>query len=114
MELVVELNRAVIVIAGVGVFQFGLDLLQLSQLLVECGADVRATNRYGVSPLSIACMNGSAEIVEMLLEAGADPQTTLPGGETALMTAARTGRIDPLQALLARGADVNGCDMSRW
>jgi hypothetical protein len=34
VEFVVEPDRAVIVIAGVGVFQFGLNLLQLSQLLV--------------------------------------------------------------------------------
>src|SRR6478672_6907233 len=34
VEFVVEPDRPVIVIAGVGIFQFGLDLLQLSQLLV--------------------------------------------------------------------------------
>jgi ankyrin repeat protein len=65
------------------------------------------TNRYGITPLSLACQNGSAAIVESLLGHGADPHTTLRGGETVLMTAARTGKPGPVNALLKRGADVN-------
>ena len=83
------------------------DDTDLAQLLVRAGADVKAVNRYGVAPLTIACINGNGKIVEMLLDAGADPNTKLPGGETALMTAARTGRTGPLTALLSHGADVN-------
>ena len=78
-----------------------------ARALVEAGANVNATNRYGVAPLSLACQNGNTEIVEFLLEHGADPNTTLRGGETALMTAARTGKPGPVKALLKRGADVN-------
>jgi uncharacterized protein len=74
---------------------------------IEAGADIAATNRYGVAPLSLACQNGNTEIVELLLERGADPNTTLPGGETVLMTAARTGRPGPVKALIKRGANVN-------
>ena len=79
----------------------------LTLTLIAAQADVAAVNRYGVSPLSIACMNGNGTIVRALLEAGADPETELPGGETALMTAARTGRLAPVKELLARGANVN-------
>lgn len=79
----------------------------LAQQLIDAGANVATANRYGVRPLSIACLNGNGTIVRGLLEAGADPGTALPGGETALMTAARTGRIGPVEALLARGAEVN-------
>ena len=68
---------------------------------------MKAANRYGVTPLSLACTNGNGAMVELLLKAGADPNTALPGGETALMTAARTGKVDAVKALLARGADVN-------
>jgi ankyrin repeat protein len=75
--------------------------------LLRAGADPKAANRYGVTPLSLACTNGNGAIVKALLEAGADPNSSLPGGETALMTAARTGKVDAIQALLSRGAAVN-------
>jgi len=65
------------------------------------------TNRYGVTPLSLACANGNLAIIELLLAAGADANAPIHGGETPLMTAARTGKIAPVQALLARGAAVN-------
>ncbi len=68
---------------------------------------VNTANRYGVTPLSLACTNGNTAVVEALLAAGADANTPLRGGETPLMTAARTGRVGPVKALLARGADVN-------
>ena len=83
------------------------DDLEKASLLVKSGADVKAVNRYGVTPLSLACTNGNAAMVELLLKAGADANTVLPGGETALMTAARTGKVDAVKTLLAHGANVN-------
>ena len=74
--------------------------------LLRAGARVSAQNRYGIEPLSIACLNGNAVIVDALLEAGADPDSSQPEGETALMTAARSGSLDVVELLIARGADV--------
>ena len=51
------------------------DDLETTKLLVGAGANVKAANRYGVTPLSLACTNGNAAIVELLLESGADPNT---------------------------------------
>ena len=79
----------------------------VARQLIADGADVNAKNRYGVAPLSLACQNGNAELVDLLLNAGADPNTELPGGETALMTAARTGKVAPVKALLAKNAKVD-------
>ena len=61
---------------------------------MRAGANVKAANRYGVTPLYSAAVNGNAAMIELLLKAGADANTALPEGETALMTAARTGNVD--------------------
>jgi len=83
------------------------DDLAAAKVLLRDGANAKAANRYGVTPLSIACTNGSAPMIEVLIKAGADPNTVSPGGETVLMTAARTGRVDAVKTLLAHGADPN-------
>ena len=83
------------------------DDFDTAKVLVLSKANVKAANRYGVTPLSLACRNGREAIVKLLLDAGADPNARLRGDETPLMTAARTGTIGPVRALLARGADVN-------
>ena len=71
------------------------------------GANAKAANRYGVTPISLAAVNGNAAVIELLLKAGADPNTTMEEGETVLMTAARTGKVDAVKALLVHGATAN-------
>lgn len=86
------------------------DDLPMTSLLIEAGANAKASNRYSVTPLSLACKNGNTAIVDMLLKAGADANALLRGGETALMTAARTGKAGPVKSLLTHGAKVNAKD----
>jgi ankyrin repeat protein len=77
-------------------------------MLLRAGANPKAVNRYGASPLSEAVVSGSAAMIQSLLDAGADPKTlTTADGETVLMTAARAGNLDAVRLLLDRGADVN-------
>ena len=38
----------------------------MADRLIKTGADVKAANRYGVTPLYLACVNGSAPIIEKL------------------------------------------------
>lgn len=83
------------------------DDLETAGALIKSGANVKAANRYGVTPLSLACINGNAAMIELLLKAGADANTILPEGETVLMTASRTGKVGAVKSLLAHGADVN-------
>jgi ankyrin repeat protein len=89
------------------------DDLEIADLLVRAGANVKAASRYGVTPLSLACTNGSGPMVQLLLKGGADANAPLPGGETPLMTAARTGSLASVRALLSSGAIVDGKDDRR-
>ncbi len=86
------------------------DDLETVDLLLHAGANPKAQDRYGFTPLYFACSNGSAPIIRKLLEAGADPNAADAQKETALMTAARAGSIDGLKALLQNGASVNAKD----
>ena len=75
-------------------------------MLIGAGASVNAANDYGVTPLSLACVNGNPAMVAALLKAGANPNAAGSTGETPLMTAARTGVLAVVEALAASGADV--------
>src|SRR5262245_39626725 len=90
------------------------DDAEMVQLLIGRGANVKAANRFAVTPLSLACQNGNAAIALKLLKAGADPNAALSDlGETPLMMAARTGNIDTVRVLLDNGASVNAKENSR-
>ena len=54
------------------------DDLETAKLLVRAGANVKAANRYGVTPLSLACTNGNAAMVELLLEGRRRPEHDAP------------------------------------
>ena len=76
-------------------------------LLIAAGANVKAATRYNITPLSLACTNGNATVIERLLAAGANPNSTSEEGQTVLMTAALTGKVDAIKVLLTHGAIVN-------
>ena len=89
------------------------DDLDTATLLLQAGADANAVNEFGVMPLYLACMNGSAAMVGAFLSAGADSNAALLSGETPLMTCARTGSADAVTALLARGAHMDATERER-
>ena len=84
----------------------------MTRLLLRAGADAKSANRYGMTPLHLAAVNGNADVTRDLLDAGADANAVLPEGETVLMTAARTGAAEVVALLLDRGANVDARD--RW
>ena len=83
------------------------DYLSIVRLLLTAGARVDAADRYGITPLALAAINGSAPVVAVLLEGGANAKGRVGDGETVLMAAARTGRAEAAKLLLDRGADPN-------
>jgi len=89
--------------------------LESAELLIQAGADVNATNDYGVTPLSLACANiQNAAMVKRLLEAGSNPNSVQVKGETVLMTCSRTGNAEAVKLLLAHGVEVETKEPWRW
>ncbi len=83
------------------------DDLEMAKLLLATGANVKAATRVGaITPLFMACTNGSAAMIEALLKAGADANSVKANGTTALMTAAASGSVDAVKILLDHGADI--------
>ena len=89
------------------------DDLDIAKMLLAAGANVKATTRIeSLTPLHMACTDGSASMIEALLKAGADPNESTSNGTTALMTAATAGNPDAVKMLLDHGADVNAKENS--
>ena len=91
---------------------FGSDKAMVD-LLLRAGANPKAANRDGSTPLWLASINGDAPIIAALLNAGADANEHLPLGRSPLMVASRTGNVDAMKVLLDHGADVNAKETLR-
>jgi ankyrin repeat protein len=86
------------------------------QRLISLGADVRAKNRRGATPLHASAVGNPASpafdpqaqvtTIACLVVAGADPNATDLGGVTPLHRAVRTRCADAVKALLEHGADA--------
>src|SRR5438034_139177 len=59
-----------------------IDDLETTKLLIKAGADVKLADRYGVTPLDLACKNGDAAMIRLLVAAGADANSVAPTGTT--------------------------------
>src|SRR5262245_59081406 len=71
------------------------DDVEIAGALLTAGAKANVANHLGVTPLMLACENGSTAMVDRLLKGGADPNSQpSEGGERPLMIAARVGNVD--------------------
>jgi ankyrin repeat/SAM/basic leucine zipper domain-containing protein 1 len=83
--------------------------LKCVQLLLDFGADVNMKQRNGVTPLMIACKEGSEKIVEELIKRNADINAQDFMGWTPLMWSVhhiKHGKMETILLLLNAGADV--------
>ena len=96
--------------------------LDCVKVLVEAGADVNQTTRYGWTPLLVATQNRHYQIGKYLLEHGANPNISNKGGWNPLYLAtdnrnieggdypvrpADMDQLEYIKVLLDKGADVN-------
>jgi ankyrin repeat protein len=78
-----------------------------AERLVKAGADVSATNNYGINPMLLAADIANTDLIALLLKAGADARSANPDGETALHLVARAGNVEAAKLLLEAGAQVD-------
>ena len=79
----------------------------LTQLLLNHGANVNAFGHQGVSPLHEAVHSQNLDVVELLLKGGADVNARSWFNQSPLHLAASRGNLDITRLLLNHGADVN-------
>ena len=82
----------------------------LTAALLKAGADPKAVNAFGATPMREAVTTGSTEVMKALLDAGADVDSPSPEGQTSLMIVARTPNVEAARLLLDRGAKVNAIE----
>jgi ankyrin repeat protein len=83
-------------------------------MLLDRGADINQTNRYGTSSLYIACQKGHTEVASMLLDRGAGVNKASTSGKSSLFFASRSGHKELALMLLDRGADIKQATNDGW
>jgi ankyrin repeat protein len=85
--------------------------LELAQMLLYAGANVKATTRLGgYTPLLMAADQGHAGVIAALVAAGADVKAANALGTTPLMLAAASGNPQAVTILVENGAEVEAAE----
>src|SRR5687767_2566478 len=81
--------------------------LELTQMLLYAGANVKATTRLGgYTPLLMAADQGHAGVIAALVAGGADVKASNALGTTPLMLAAASGNPQAVTILVENGAEI--------
>lgn len=76
----------------------------LTQFLLDCGADIEGTDDLGARALMRASLAGHADLVTLLIERGADINAGDWSGQTPLSEAATHGQFQIVDLLVRKGA----------
>lgn len=84
-------------------------LLELVQVLLECGADVRIKDKAGKTALfyAIETNNENLDVVSLLLGRGADPNHEAFDRITPLLKAVEKGHFEITKLLLDKGGNIH-------
>ena len=84
-------------------------------VLLDAGARIEQREASGRTPLLLAAMTDSLEVLRLLIATGAQVDARETGtGNTALMLAANRGYLEVLRVLIAAGADVQAVAEDGW
>lgn len=83
---------------------------RIPALLLEAGADTKATNLAGQGVLHLASTNSNTAYLEQFLKDGFDINQQDAEGQSPLMMACAANKAKAVQLLLDRGADMDGRD----
>lgn len=86
--------------------------LETAIALLSHGADIDATDQEGLSPIHLAAINGSVEMMKFLLERGADVNRPFVAGVTPLEYAVAGQRTELTAFLCERGANLERTNKS--
>ena len=78
--------------------------------LIDMGADVNATDRFGATLLMVASFWGHKEVADLLVENKADVNLCNDYGTTALMNTCKKGYTEIAKLLINKGADTEAKD----
>ncbi|XP_063414421.1 putative ankyrin repeat protein RBE_0220 [Mytilus trossulus] len=84
------------------------------ELLLEFNFDINESEKFGRTPLLVACLLGKKkheEVVNFLLKNNADHSLCDKNKQSPLLAASRGGYYSIVKALLQHNADVNQCDI---
>ncbi|KAI1094906.1 hypothetical protein F5B19DRAFT_443936 [Rostrohypoxylon terebratum] len=82
----------------------------LKFLLRKSTSRLNETNKHGLGPLHLACLNGRKSTVKWLLRMGAEIDQQAKNGATPLHCACERGSVKTLKLLLGSNADISKRD----
>ncbi|MCK5726250.1 MAG: ankyrin repeat domain-containing protein [Thiotrichaceae bacterium] len=102
-----ELNDQLQIAASKG------EIAQITQLL-EQGADINTTSRFGKTPVMQAAESGKSAAIALLLSRGANVNFRTKSGSSALIFAAENGFPEVTAMLVEMGANIHDRTRTGW
>ncbi|CAC5385999.1 unnamed protein product [Mytilus coruscus] len=92
------------------VLEDGDNCLEAIKLLIDKGANINHSNKFGHTPLYVASMFDSLKRIKLLIENGADISKKDNSGRSVLFAAFLSENSEILKCLVENGANINDVD----